>query len=62
MTAPKASRGWCPVCERDIEIKRDGTLRHHGGPIGSGYPGWNRAYRCDGAGKAPVAKPAGGVS
>lgn len=52
------SRGWCPVCERDIELKRDGTLRHHGGPIGT-RTAYTRAYRCDGADQLPGVKPEG---
>lgn len=50
------SRGLCPVCDRWMRLKADGTLRHHGGPKGSG-PGWsvaNRAYHCDGADQPPV--------
>jgi hypothetical protein len=50
-------RGWCRVCEREIELCKDGTLRHHGGPVGSGMYGTRRAYRCNGAGLPPSPKP-----
>lgn len=45
-------RGTCPACHRDMNLNKDGTIRHHGGPTGSGYlkP---RAYRCKGAGQKP---------
>lgn len=49
-------RGWCPICLRDITLTKDGRLRHHGGPEGSGYRG-NRAYRCHGTGRLPRDKP-----
>jgi hypothetical protein len=46
-------RGLCPVCDRWMLLKKDSTLRHHGGPVGSGY--WSaRAYHCGGAGKLPT--------
>ena len=56
-------RGYCSTCFRWFRINRDGTLRHHGGPQGTGLA-WQgnrgRAYRCDGAGTRPVAtRPAG---
>ena len=59
MTEVKSSRGWCPVCERDIEIKKDGTLRHHGGPVG--YGPWldYRSYKCAGVGQVPGVKAEG---
>lgn len=46
-------RGRCPVCDRDMLLKADGTLRHHGGPAGTGM--WNdyRSYECDGVGQLP---------
>jgi hypothetical protein len=47
-------RGRCPVCDRDMLLKKDGTLRHHGGPTGSGDWFRNRSYRCGGAGQLPV--------
>lgn len=49
-----AFRGLCPVCDRWMLLKKDGTLRHHGGPIGSGPPGWRRAYHCYGADGFPT--------
>lgn len=47
------TRGLCPVCDRWILLKKNGTLRHHGGPKGSGagWSGTNRAFRCGGAGQ-----------
>jgi hypothetical protein len=56
MTNTEQKRGRCPVCERDMLLKKDGTLRHHGGPVGSGM--WNdyRSYRCAGVGGYPVDK------
>jgi hypothetical protein len=47
-------RGWCPECKRYIRLKKDGTLRHHGGPEGSGM--WNtyRSYCCKGVGEKPA--------
>lgn len=47
-------RGRCPVCERDMVLKKDGTLRHHGGPEGSGMWPHRRAYRCEGSDRRPV--------
>lgn len=52
---PDGARGLCPVCNRMMRLNRDGTLRHHGGPVGSGLA-WRRAYRCDGAGELPSAE------
>ena len=49
-----ARYGLCPVCDRDMQLKKDGTLRHHGGPVGSGMWPDYRAYRCDGVGQKPV--------
>jgi len=56
MTTTEQKRGRCPVCDRDMLLKKDGTLRHHGGPVGSGM--WNdyRSYRCQGAGAYPVSQ------
>lgn len=56
MTSPASpyGRGTCPVCHREMNLLKDGTLRHHGGPEGSGGLGWNRAYRCKGAGQKPT--------
>lgn len=48
-------RGLCPVCRRDMQLTKDGTLRHHGGPKGSAEWG-RRAYRCPGAGRTPAAR------
>ena len=51
-------RGWCPVCERYMNLNKDGTLRHHGGPEGSGRSALrNRAYRCKGASELPSVAP-----
>lgn len=44
----------CPVCGRtDVQLKKDGTLRHHAGPTNTPTHDGRRAYRCGGAGKAP---------
>lgn len=49
---PKKKRAQCPMCQREFLLKKDGTLRHHGG-VAEGP--WNyRAYRCEGAGQKPV--------
>lgn len=47
-------RGFCPVCKRDIELLKNGNLRHHGGPKGSGMWDEYRLYRCPGAGSPPA--------
>lgn len=47
-------RGLCPVCDRKMLLKADGTLRHHGGPVGSGMWDLYRSYQCDGVGQLPV--------
>ncbi|WP_435643831.1 hypothetical protein ACR9VJ_26250 [Streptomyces sp. H49] len=49
-------RGTCPVCQREMNLLKNGTLRHHGGPDGSGYMR-PRAYRCKGAGQKPTSRP-----
>lgn len=55
-SAPK--RGWCPFCLREITLTKSGYLRHHGGPVGSGYRGGSdRSYRCNGAGRLPRELP-----
>jgi hypothetical protein len=36
-----------------MNLTKDGSLRHHGGPNGSGYMR-PRAYRCKGAGQKPI--------
>lgn len=49
-----ATQGLCSECKRWIEVKRDGTIRHHGGPYrAQGLLGVRRTYRCNGAGKPP---------
>ena len=50
-------RGWCPVCEREMTLTKTGTLRHHGGPVGSGPWEDYRSYQCKGAGQMPGVKP-----
>lgn len=35
-------------------LKKDGTLRHHGGPIGTGGIFRKRAYHCTGADGFPT--------
>ena len=46
-----AKRGVCPVCNREMNLKADGTVRHHSGQ-GRDVFG-NRSYRCEGAGQQP---------
>lgn len=59
MTVSKSAkaRGWCSVCERDIVLTKDGRLRHHGGPVGSGMWSDYRSYACKGVGDWPTQKP-----
>lgn len=47
-------RGWCTHCQRDIRLKKDGTLRHHGGAVGSGIWEDYRSYACKGVGELPA--------
>jgi hypothetical protein len=57
--ASNADYGHCPDCGGSFQIKRDGTLRHHAGAPGSEpgrLYGKNRAYRCSGVGKEPIAR------
>lgn len=53
MTHSPHGRGICPVCNREMNLLKNGTLRHHGGP-GKGYL-TPSAYRCKGAGTKPSA-------
>jgi len=50
----ETKRGVCTVCDRLMLLRADGTLRHHGGPIGSGMWDHYRSYKCPGVGKLPV--------
>lgn len=51
--ASRTDRGDCPVCGRNMQLKKDGTLRHHAGEgRGSRYLS-EREYRCKGAGQKP---------
>ena len=43
----------CSICGRDMRVKKDGTIGHHGGELGKGWM-FNRAYSCDGVGQPPV--------
>jgi hypothetical protein len=52
-SAQKPERGECVECGRSIRLKVDGTVRHHGGPLGTGYGPTSRAYRCEGTGRVP---------
>jgi len=54
MTHSPYGRGICSVCNREMNLLKNGTLRHHSGP-GLGYL-TPSAYRCKGAGKAPAAR------
>lgn len=46
--------GTCSVCEREMRLRKDGTLWHHAGQSsrGSSFLS-NREYRCEGAGLPP---------
>jgi len=48
-------RGRCPVCGRWMQLKKDGTLRHHGGETSNQWP-FGRAYECGGTGQEPAQK------
>jgi hypothetical protein len=48
----KAPRGDCSVCGRSIQLKKDGTVRHHGGERSGSWP-HDRHYRCDGSDLPP---------
>lgn len=51
-SARKPERGECVACGRYIQLKVDGTVRHHGGPAPlRGVLGVRRTYRCPGAGR-----------
>lgn len=50
-----AERGRCPVCKRDMVLKKDGTVRHHGGPIPNRT--YYRNYCCEGVGQLPIEGP-----
>lgn len=48
------TRGFCPECKRGpFLLKKDGTLRHHGGDKKAVWP--HHRYRCPGAGRKPFA-------
>jgi hypothetical protein len=46
-------RGNCPVCGRSIQLKKDGTVRHHGGGASDNWP-YRRAHRCSGSDEKPL--------
>lgn len=52
--AETGERGVCPKCGGRYLLKRDGTLRHHGGPPGTGPFTTYKSYRCAGVGMAPL--------
>jgi hypothetical protein len=52
MTAVVKPRGDCPVCGRNIQLKTDGTVRHHGGEQRNNWP-YGREYHCKGSGQKP---------
>ncbi|MDX3575945.1 hypothetical protein [Streptomyces sp. FL07-04A] len=60
MTHSPYGRGTCPACDREMNLLKNGTLRHHSGPVGSDPGNWlnRRAYRCKGAGQKPKPTPA----
>lgn len=51
-TKTQPQRGICPVCNREMNLKADGTMRHHGGPKRGAWP-YGREYRCKGADEQP---------
>lgn len=53
VTASRPDRGICPVCERSIQLRKDGRLRHHGGPVQMTFLGRRRSFYCDGIGQLP---------
>lgn len=52
--AARPDYGSCPVCDRLVQIRRNGAIRHHGGQLGRDWDGRNRrSYCCPGTGKPP---------
>lgn len=50
-----STHGFCPHCKRFMRIRKDGMLRHHAGPEGTGVWGArSRCYYCPGAGGKPA--------
>lgn len=45
-------RAPCSVCGREMNLRKDGTMRHHGGGHVESWP-YRRDYRCAGSGLAP---------
>jgi hypothetical protein len=52
MTDNNKPRGRCVLCGRDIQLKTDGTVRHHLGETSDHWP-YTRLYQCDGSGRMP---------
>lgn len=50
-TLAEQKYGYCPACKRRIRLKKDGTVRHHGGQVPSGA--YYRPYSCKGVGQLP---------
>lgn len=44
-------RADCSVCGREMNLRKDGTLRHHASDT---YYAGRRLYRCKGSGLPPV--------
>lgn len=54
MSTSAKPRGDCSVCGRNMQLRKDGTVYHHGGPERSLWP-YGREYRCAGVGQKPKA-------
>lgn len=56
--ASNSDYGTCPVCGREFQLTKGGTLRHHAGAPGTDMNNYGtlRAYRCAGAGQPPAAR------
>lgn len=52
MSDVNRGRGNCSVCGRRMDLKRDGTVRHHGGEVLDSWP-YGRTYCCKGVGRPP---------
>jgi len=47
---PVKRYGTCPICARNLQLRLDGTLRHHLGDVYDGR--WRQV--CDGVGQPPT--------
>jgi hypothetical protein len=54
LTASVWDWGTCPHCGRNRRLRKDGTMRHHGGEKRIDWDGRERRdYRCPGTGQRP---------